>query len=271
MSIAVCIKQVPATQDAKMDPEKGTLIREGAAMAINPYDLFAIEAALRLKDQLDASVTAFTMGPPSAKSVLIDAFAMGVDSGVLVSDPAFAGADVLATSYTLSQAIMSRGRFKLIVCGRQTTDGDTAQVGPAIAAHLGLPCLCWVQKIIQADDASLTAVQSMTDCEAVARITLPCIICVDKEIAKPRLPGLKAKLDARKKEITVMTLADMRDKSPENYGLDGSPTRVEKIYPPTRAAIGKRIQGTPDQITDNILEKLLAARDRLYGSKVWNT
>lgn len=259
MRIAVCIKQVPASQETKMDPKKGILIRNGLQMTINPYDLYAIEIALRFREKIGGSIAAFTMGPPSADQVLREAFAMGVNMGYLLTDRAFAGADTLATSYTLSQAIASAGRFDIIFCGRQTTDGDTAQVGPAIASYLRIPFLSWVQEIISASADSIIVIQSVTGGRVMVQVNTPCLLSVDKDVCQPRLPTLKNKLEAKKREIVILNLENMPDTNPERYGLDGSPTKVERIFQPKRAAIGRTIAGDLDQITDTLTEKLLAS------------
>ena len=259
MRIAVCIKQVPASQEAKMDPQKGVLIRDGTQMTINPYDLFAIEIALRFREKMGGSITAFTMGPSSADQVLREAFAMGVDKGYLLTDRAFAGADTLATSYTLSEAIISVGGFDIIFCGRQTTDGDTAQVGPAIGAFLGLPFLSWVQEIVSFSADSVTVKKSVTGGQVMVQVDTPCLLSVDKDVCQPRLPTLKNKLEAKKKEIVILRLVDMPDTYPERYGLEGSPTRVERIFQPERASKGRTITGDGDQIADVLSKKLLAS------------
>ena len=269
MKIAVCIKQVPASQDAKMDPQRGTLIRSGVEMAANPYDLAAVEAALRLQEKLGGQVTAFSMGPESAEAVLRDACAMGVDEAVLVTDRAFAGADVLATSHTLSQAIRSRDDFQMILCGRQTTDGDTAQVGPAIAAQLGIPCVGWVREILEADGEGAEMIQLTSSGEARVRVTYPCVMCMEKEGIQPRLPSLRGKLAAKKKEIGRMTLADMQDRDPVHYGLEGSPTRVEEIFPPPRRARGRQLPQDPEQAVEQLVLKLSTVKNRRFEDAVW--
>ena len=147
MHIVVCIKQVPDTADVKIDPKTNTLIREGVVSIINPFDMYAIEESLRLKEKLGGKVTAITMGPPQAENALREAIAMGVDAGILVSDRAFAGSDTWATSYTLALALKKIGDYGVILCGKQASDGDTAQVGPGIAAHLDLPQITYVRKI----------------------------------------------------------------------------------------------------------------------------
>ena len=159
MKIVVCIKQVPGTSQVEIDPETGVLKRDGAAAKINPYDLYALETAMRLKERCGGTVTAVTMGPPQAEAMMKEAYMMGVDQAYVFTDRTFAGADVLATSYTLAQGITSICDYDIIICGKQTTDGDTAQVGPAMAEYLGIPCAAWVGEIADVDDASVTVGQ----------------------------------------------------------------------------------------------------------------
>ena len=151
MKILVCMKQVPAGTKVDIDPETGAMKRLSGETRTNPYDLFALEAALQLREKVGGSVTVLTMGPPQAEEMMRDAYTMGADDAVILSDRKFAGADVLATSYALSQGITAIGDIDLIICGKQTTDGDTAQVGPAIAEHLGIPHAAWVSEIVDAD------------------------------------------------------------------------------------------------------------------------
>lgn len=237
MRIAVCIKQVPAREDCSMDPERGTLIREGE-MRLNPYDAFALECALRLSGE-DGETTAFTMGPESAGSVLKEAFAMGVQQGILVSDAAFAGADVLATSRALSQAIRSHGPFDVIVCGRQTTDGDTGQVGAAIAEYLHLEYLGWVKKVECLENGRIRLEQIRSGRICIMEARPPFVMAVERDIFIPRVPNLKMKLQAGKKKWKKVPLADLEDTDPEHYGLRGSPTRVVRIFKPVREETGK--------------------------------
>lgn len=268
MKIAVCVKQVPASRDAQMDPERGTLIRDGAT-ATNPYDLFAVEAALRIREMLGGEVTAFTMGPPGAQTTLREAMAMGADHGVLISDRALSGADVLATSYTLSQAIRLKGPFDLIVFGRQTTDGDTAQVGPAVAVHLGLPYLCWIDAIDSCSGEQICVRCADSDGTSVCEMRLPGVICVDKGIGQPRIPALKAKLAAKKAEIETLTAGDLPDRDLSHYGLEGSATRVEKIYPPYRGERGFRLEGSLSECADKVAGWLALAANGEFEGLRW--
>ncbi|MDN5306890.1 MAG: electron transfer flavoprotein beta subunit [Eubacteriaceae bacterium] len=233
MKILVCIKQVPGTSNVGVDPITGVLIRDGIESKLNPYDLYGLETAFRLKEELGGSVTTLSMGPLQSKEVLLESFYMGADAACLLSDRKFGGADVVATSYTLAQGAKKLGDFDLIICGKQTTDGDTAQVGPEMAEFLGIPHVTNVSKILIADERGLTLQMNMEESLEIQRVPYPCLISVDKDIYTPRLPSYKRKLAVSENpEITVLTLNDMYDTNEKNYGLNGSPTQVERIFPP---------------------------------------
>lgn len=231
MKIMVCIKQVPDTNKVQIDEKTGTLNRSGIESKINPYDAYALESALNLKQSLGAEISCITMGPPAAAEILREAFMMGADSGFLLTDRRFAGADVLATSRTLARGIQKAGRFDLIICGRQTTDGDTAQVGPSIAEHLGIPHISWVRGILEADTESITVSEDMMEFVAEARMKYPCLITVEKGINQPRLPSYLLMRQSDRRKITELSLADIGG-SEKDFGLHGSPTQVERIFPP---------------------------------------
>ncbi|MDK2935438.1 MAG: electron transfer flavoprotein beta subunit [Eubacteriaceae bacterium] len=233
MKILVCIKQVPGTSNVGVDPITGVLIRDGIESKLNPYDLYGLETAFRLKEELGGSVTTLSMGSLQSKEVLLESFYMGADAACLLSDRKFGGADVVATSYTLAQGAKKLGDFDLIICGKQTTDGDTAQVGPEMAEFLGIPHVTNVSKILIADERGLTLQMNMEESLEIQRVPYPCLITVDKDIYTPRLPSYKRKLAVSENpEITVLTLNDMYDTNEKNYGLNGSPTQVERIFPP---------------------------------------
>ncbi|MEA5017993.1 MAG: electron transfer flavoprotein subunit beta/FixA family protein [Erysipelotrichaceae bacterium] len=234
MKVIVCIKQVPDTQKVKVDEKTGVLIRDGIETKMNPFDLFALETAMQIKAQVKCEVAVLTMGPPSAKTVIYEAFALGADEGYLMTDRRFAGADVLATSYTLAQGIKAiDSNFALIICGKQTTDGDTAQVGPAIAEHLDVPHVSWVNKIVNVNNSEISFIQDMLTDTALTKMAYPCLLTVEKDIFQPRLPSYRLKQVALDKKIITMTLDDLDDKDPNHYGLSGSPTQVERIFEPT--------------------------------------
>ncbi|MCK5849798.1 MAG: electron transfer flavoprotein subunit beta/FixA family protein [Kiritimatiellae bacterium] len=255
MHCVVCIKQVPDTTDIRIDPETNTLIREGVESIINPFDMYAIEEALRLKDRLGGKVTALSMGPPQAEAALREAISMGVDEGILLSDRAFAGSDTWATSYTLSMGIRKIGDFDMILFGKQASDGDTAQVGPGIATHLDLPQVTYVRKIEEIDDKHLVAERLMETGYEVIDAPLPCVITVVKEINDPRLPSLKGKMKAKKAEILVWTAADIGADG-SMLGLDGSPTKVVKIFTPPQRGGGEMLSGEPNEIAAELVGKL---------------
>ena len=234
MKILVCIKQVPGTTQVEIDEATGTLKRDGVPAKMNPFDLYALETALRVKAEAgpDAEVTVLTMGPPQCERIVREAFMMGVDRGVILSDRAFGGADVLMTSYTLAQGIAKAGPFDLIVCGKQTTDGDTAQVGAEIAEWMGIPHVVNVKSIdgVAADAVSLTV--DLPDCTIAERIPYPCLVTVEKGIFEPRLPSYRLMKATADREIVWLGLKDLDDADPRHYGLNGSPTQVKRIFPP---------------------------------------
>ncbi|MCG8571775.1 MAG: electron transfer flavoprotein subunit beta/FixA family protein [Spirochaetes bacterium] len=258
MKIAVCIKQVPASNEVKMDPQKGILLRDGIVVKINPHDLVAIEAALQIKEQFqEAQIIAITMGPHSAREALITSYAMGVDQGILLSDPQFAGADVFATSYTLAQAIIALGQFDLVICGKKTTDGDTGQVGPSLAEHLKIPHIYGILSIEQISEQEIVVTKSIEHRKLTAKISLPCVLVVSKEAFQPRLPSLKLKLAAKKKQIKTLTLADLNDQDLKHFGLEGSPTQVEQIFLPEKTKKQPIISGDAEYLSDCIIKKLV--------------
>ncbi len=232
MEIVVCIKQVPGTNKVDVDPVTGVLKRDGVDSKMNPYDLYAVETALRIKSEKGVRVNVISMGPPQAAEVIKEAFMMGADDGILLSDRKFAGADVLATAYTLSQGIKKLGGHELILCGKQTTDGDTAQVGPEMAEYLGIPHAANVRKIHEVGEESILVEIDLLDSVQVAEIRYPCLITVEKDIYQPRLPSFKRKLEIRNKAVRILALKDFEDQDESSYGLNGSPTKVERIFPP---------------------------------------
>jgi len=256
MEIIVCIKQVPGTSKVQVDSITGVLIRDGIDTKMNPYDLYALETAVRLKEQHGGHVKVISMGPPQAIDIIKEAFMMGADDGFLVSDRKFAGADVLATSYTLSQGIRKMGNFDLILTGKQTTDGDTAQVGPEIAEYLEIPHIANVLRILDANDKDMTVEMDMPETIEVAKIKFPCLLSVEKDIFEPRLPSFKKKVETKNKVIRTICLNDMEDKNEKRYGLSGSPTQVERIFPPDENADKEIWEGTGEELADRMAEKL---------------
>lgn len=248
MDIVVCIKQVPGTSKVEVDSATGVLKRDGIDTKMNPYDLYALETALRIKENLGGIVKVISMGPPQACEVIREAFSMGADQGTLISDRKFAGADVLATSYTISQGIRKIGRGDLIICGKQTTDGDTAQVGPEMAEYLGIPHVANVRKIINVCQDNIEVEMNMPNSIEIVKIKLPCLITVDKDIYQPRLPSYKKKMATKDRKINMVSLEDFEDKDEKKYGLNGSPTQVERIFPPESKNSHEILQGRPEEV-----------------------
>lgn len=255
MHIVVCIKQVPETADVRINPETNTLMREGVAAVVNPFDMYAIEEGLRMKAKLGGKVTVITMGPPQAESALREAISMGADAGILISDRAFAGSDTWATSYTLAQALRKIGDYGIVLCGKQASDGDTAQVGPGIAAHLGLPQITYVRRIEEFDATRILAERLLETGVEVIESPLPCVLTVVKELNEPRLPSLKGKLAAKKAELVRWSAADL-DCAAASIGLEGSPTKVVKIFTPPPRQGGIVLKGEPEEIVPSLVEKL---------------
>jgi len=253
MKIVVCIKQVPDTTDVKIDPETNTLIREGIASIINPFDTYAIEEGLRLKEAHGGTVTVITMGPPQAEEALRETISLGVDEAVLVSDRAFAGSDTWATSYTLAEAIKSLGDYDVILCGKQAIDGDTAQVGPGIATHLDIPQVTFVQKVREVSAKKMVVERMMEEGFDVLEVSLPCLFTVVKGINEPRLPSLRGKMRSKKAEIKKISNEDLKLDT-NDLGLDGSPTVVNRIFTPPVREGGKIFDGDPAGAVNEIVD-----------------
>ncbi len=254
MNIAVCIKQVPDTAEVRINPETGTLMREGVPSIINPYDAHALEAAIQLKDAHGAKVTVLTMGPPQAEDALKEAIAMGADEAVLLTDRAFAGSDTWATSYTLAQALRKLNP-DLIFCGKQAIDGDTAQVGPEVAEMMGIPHVAYIRRIEAVADGAIRVQRLMDDGYDVVDAKMPVLMTVVRELNEPRLPGIKGKMRAKKYEVTKWTAADI-DAEAEFLGLPGSPTQVSRIFAPEVKADREMIEGEPAEQAAKLADKL---------------
>ena len=259
MEIVVCVKQVPDTTEVKIDPVTNTLIRQGVPSIVNPFDKNAVEAALRLKEAQDGKVTVITMGPPQAKEALKECLAMGADEALLISDRAFGGADTLATSYTLAAAIRKIGTVDMIICGKQAIDGDTAQVGPEIAEHLGWAQVTCVSEI-DIVDQTVKLEREQEEGYELIETHLPVLLTVLKSINEPRLPTVKGTMKANRKEIPVWTAADM-DVDPARLGLKGSPTQVRRIFTPPQRVQGQLIQaGSAREAAGLLVKKLTDAK-----------
>ncbi|WP_297393175.1 electron transfer flavoprotein subunit beta/FixA family protein [uncultured Peptoniphilus sp.] len=259
MNIVVCIKQVPDTNEVRLDPVTNTLIRDGVPSIINPDDKSGLEVALRLKDENpDIHVTVLSMGPPQAEAALREALAMGADEGILVSDRAFGGADTWATSCTITAALEHLD-FDLIVCGRQAIDGDTAQVGPQIAEHIGVPQVSYVEELeLDKDMKGVTVKRQFEDRYHTINAKFPCLITAIAELAEPRYMTIGKVFDAYQKEIKVWGLEDIKDKlDMANIGLKGSPTKVKKSFPKQGKGKGVLLTDlTADEAAQAIVAKL---------------
>ena len=255
MNIIVLVKQVPDTSEVKINRETNTLIRDGVPSIINPYDMYAIEEALRLREKHGGKVTAVTMGPPQAAEALKEAVAMGVDDVVLLSDRAFAGADTWATSYALAKGIRKIGGFDIVIAGKQAIDGDTAQVGPETADMLGIPFVAYIRKIEQVEGNKMTAERLMDEGYDVVETSLPCLITVVKELNTPRLPSLKGKMKAKGLKVTSWNAGDIAA-DVDQCGLKGSPTKVVRIFPPAPRGRREILSGAVEQQVEFVAKKL---------------
>lgn len=256
MKILVCIKQVPGTNKVDVDPVTGVLKRNGVDSKMNPYDLYAIETALRLREKFGGEVDVISMGPPQALSVIREAYAMGADNGALISDRRFGGADVLATSYAISQGIRKFGEFDLILCGKQTTDGDTAQVGPEISEWLGIPGVSNVRRIVEVRDDSVVVEMDMAQDIEVSRVEFPCLLTVEKDLFQPRLPSYRKKVATKDRPIRTFTLDDLDDRDENRYGLNGSPTQVQRIFPPASNNRREIWNGSGEELAERLCTQL---------------
>lgn len=255
MNIIVCIKQVPDTGSVKIDPTTNTLIRSGVPSIINPFDLNAVETGLSLKDKYGGKVNVITMGPAQADEALRNTLAMGADNACLLSDRAFAGADTLATSYTLSMAVKKIGDFDLILCGKQAIDGDTAQVGPELAEILGIPQVTNISKLLEVKDTTIIVEQELEDGCQIIEVQRPCLLTVTKQINNPRIPSLKNSIRAKKADIPVWKAADI-NADEARIGLKGSATQVVKIFEPPKRADSRILQGDVDEMVAELVAEL---------------
>ncbi len=255
MNIVVCLKQVPGTTQVKIDPQTNTLVRQGIKNVVNPFDTYALEEGVRLKERYGGKVTAISMGPPQAEEMLREAIANGADQAVLLSDRALGGADTLATSYTLAKAVNKIKDSDLVICGRQTIDGDTGQVGPELAEMLGLPFVAYVSKIEEIANGQMRVQRMIEDGHEVMETSLPAVISVVKEINVPRLPSLRGLTKAKSATITVWTAKDL-DADMSRVGLDGSATRVIKIFFPQRVRREEKLPGNLENQVASLIEKL---------------
>jgi len=259
MNIIVCIKQVPANTQVKLNPVTNTLIRDGIQSVINIYDMHAIETALTLREIYGGKITVITMGPPQAEEILKTAIGMTADEAVLICGREFAGADTLATSYTLAKAIEKIGNYDLIICGKQAVDGDTAQVGPGISQWLNIPLVSCVNKIEKSEGNKITLHRHMDDGTDVLTSSLPAVLTVVKEINEPRIESIKGKLRAKDYKITVLN-ANLLNCDSEQIGLKGSPTFVNKVFVPQRSGNKEILEGSPSEKAACLAKKLREAQ-----------
>ena len=246
---------MPDTTKVKINPETNTLIREGVDSIVNPFDLYAIEEAVRLREEHGGTVRVLSMGPPQAEDALREAVSLGADEVFLVTDRAFAGADTWATSYTLAAAIRKMGAFDLILCGKQAIDGDTAQVGPSLAEQLDIPYVAFVRKIREVKNDEIILERMYEEGYEILRMPVPGLMTVVKEINEPRIPSLKGKMRAKKCEVVRFTRADL-DVEDIKIGLDGSPTRVVRIFSPDLKRAGEKWEGEPEELAGKLTAAL---------------
>ena len=242
MKIVVCIKQVPSTNRVHMDPVTNTIIRDGRQSVTNPFDTHAIEEAVRLKERMGGHVTAVSMGIPATEKLLRDAVSRGVDDAVLLSDPQFAGADTLATAYTLFRGIQSLGGVDVVICGKMAVDGDTAQIGPELAEFMGIPHVTEVKRILEVTKKSITCEKITDRGHQVLRIKLPALVTVVREINMPRMPSIEGVLNSQQHPVCCLDAAALSADS-ACIGLTGSPTQVVRTFVPQRQVEAVTIEG----------------------------
>jgi electron transfer flavoprotein alpha/beta subunit len=259
LKIIVCIKQVPDTTNIRIDPETNTLIREGVESIINPFDEYALEEGIRLQEEYGGETSSLSMGPPQVENALRNTLSMGIQNAYLLCDRAFAGADTLATGYTLAAGIRKLGGADIILMGRQAIDGDTGQVGPGVAENLGIAHITDIKKIERVDENGTLIVQrAVEDGYVRLKTRLPVLLTVVKEINDPRLPSLKNKMLARKKEIKIWNKDDL-EVDPDRLGLNGSPTWVTKIFTPPKSQRGMLFKGEKSEAVSALLQELRQA------------
>ena len=255
MNVVVCIKQVPDTTEIKIDPDTNTLVREGIPGIINPFDCYALEEAVRIRERCGGKVTVISMGPPQAEEALREAISLGADEAILISDRAFAGSDTWATSYVLSQAIAKIADYDVIICGRQTLDGDTGQVGPELSEMLRIPFVAYVSKVEEIKDDYMRIQRMVEEGYETIEMSLPAVITVVKEVNIPRLPSLRGSMKSKAAEIPVWSAEDIGVEG-DKAGISGSPTRVVKIFFPKREQKSEIMQGNLEEQVDQLVQKL---------------
>ena len=255
MNIVVCIKQVPGTTDVKIDPQTNTLIRQGIENIINPFDTYALEEGVRLREQHGGKVTVITMGPPQAEDALRESISLGADETVLLSDSAFAGADTWATAFTLSRAVAKLEQYDIIICGRQTVDGDTGQVGPELAEMLDIPFIAYVSQIEEINEGYIRVRRMVEEGHEIMETSLPAVITVNKEINIPRLPSLRGIMKSKSAKIDTWGIQELGVDS-NMVGLPGSSTQVIKVFFPQRISQAEILEGDVESQVDSLIDKL---------------
>jgi len=269
MEIIVCVKQVPDTADVRMDPERNIMIREGIPNTVNPFDLHALEAAVRLKERFGGTVTAVTMGPRGAEDALRTCCAQGADELVLVTDPLFGGSDTYSTAYILANAIRAIGAFDLIFCGKQAIDGDTAQVGPELAEQLGLPQITYACELT-VTGGSVQALRELDTCYERVQAPLPALVTVVKSMNEPRCPHFRQIQKAANAVPRCLTAKDLPELDFDRLGVQGSPTKVHRIFKPSYQKQTRMIQEEdPNQAVACLLKHLEQDHIQLGRGLVW--
>ncbi len=256
MKFVVAVKQVPDTAEVRIDPERGTLIRDGVPSIMNPFDAYALEEAMKWRDELGGIVTVITMGPPQAEAVLREAISMGADDAILVSDRAFAGADTWATSHTLAAAVKQLGDVDAVFFGKQAIDGDTAQTGPSVAASLDWPQVTFIGKVRELNEKQIIAERYVETGTQVVQAQLPAVLTILKDANVPRVPSLRGKMKSRKAQIPVWGLVDLA-LTEEETGLNGSPTKVVVTATPEARIGGQIHEGNTEELVAKLADLLL--------------
>jgi len=271
LHIVACIKQVPDTKIIKMNPKTNTMDRSSAPAILNPYDAHAVEEAVRLKARYGGKVSVVTMGPPPAVKAIRKCIEIGADEGYLITDRAFAGADTLATSYSLTKAIEKIGTMEpidLIICGKMTIDGDTGQVGPGIARRLDIPPLTSVNKVVEMDREAGQAIvhRKLEDGYEVIQTTLPCLLSVEKEINEIPYSTLPNMMRAARYQPVIWSVEDLGIVDRTKLGLKGSPTIVAKVWPPEKPKGGEMLQGSSEEQVNRLVSSVMNKKELFHKS-----
>jgi len=267
LEIVVCMKQVPDASEVAIDPTTGTLLRAGADAKTNLYDLYALDLAVTLKEQYGGRVTVLSMGPPPARSLITEAYALGADRGFLLSDRCFAGADTLATAFTLGQAVRRLPAWDIILTGMQSSDGDTAQVGPALAEVLGIPHVAYLNKVFALVEGQMLVSADNGDTIDTLQVQLPALFTCNKQVGQPKLPSFLLKQATKERPVEVWTAADLAEvveaeaaakpgAATTCFGLDGSPTKVEKVFAPELNSRRELWAGEPATLAERLYTRL---------------